>query len=416
MGTFLIIGGTGKVGRRVATHLTHAGHLARVASCTGEDVRFDWRDPATYRSAVDGVDGVFVVGPGSATDWPGSLTEFLEVAAGAGVRHVVLLPARGVEFLPDGAVARAERALADGPIPWTILRPTHFAQNFTVAMFVPVAGAVIAPVGEGTEPFVDVGDIAEVAATVLASDGWKNETIDISGPYALGFADAVAIPGEHAKRLFRYETETPATTWRGSARRIRPRAISSGEWPCSAGFVAVRTRRLAMECSEYWVVPPSRSPNGLPAKRSRWPPQASAPRARSGCASRPPQRRYCRIMKRITYSGGSIVTGNAITAALLTYTTSVADAENSVTVEITVLEENGETSIHTLLLGPASQFDVADVGGISDEEEERRFPVPELPQIGIAGKVEANGDAGRTANDVDKVMTEIDDGMGQVNG
>jgi hypothetical protein len=118
-------------------------------------------------------------------------------------------------------------------------------------------------------------------------------------------------------------------------------------------------------------------------------------------------------MKRITYSGGSIVTGNAITAALLDYTTSVADAENSVTVDVTVLEENGETSVHTLLLSPASQFDVADVGGISAEEEARRFPVPEMPQIGIAGVVESSRDAGRTASDFNQLIEEIDEGLGQ---
>ena len=118
-------------------------------------------------------------------------------------------------------------------------------------------------------------------------------------------------------------------------------------------------------------------------------------------------------MKRITYSGGSIVTGNAITSALLEYTTTVADAENSVTIDITVLEENGETSVHTLLLSPASQFDVADVGGISEEEESRRFPVPEMPQIGIVGSVEASPDAQRTANDFNDVMSDIDNGLGQ---
>jgi hypothetical protein len=118
-------------------------------------------------------------------------------------------------------------------------------------------------------------------------------------------------------------------------------------------------------------------------------------------------------MKRITYSGGSIVTGNAITAALLEYTTSVADAENSVTVDITVLEENGETSVHTLLLSPASQFDVADVGGITEEEEAKRFPVPVMPQIGISGTVETTGAAGRRADDFDRMMVEIDEGLGQ---
>jgi hypothetical protein len=125
---------------------------------------------------------------------------------------------------------------------------------------------------------------------------------------------------------------------------------------------------------------------------------------------------YCRRMKRITYSGGSIVTGNAITAALLEYTTSVADAENSVTVDITVLEENGETSIHTLLLSPASQFDVADVGGISENDEAARFPVPELPHVGILGNIEANGDASRTADDFNHFISEIDNGLGGNDG
>lgn len=117
-------------------------------------------------------------------------------------------------------------------------------------------------------------------------------------------------------------------------------------------------------------------------------------------------------MKRITFSGGTLVTSDAITAALLEYTTTVTDIENSVTVEVTVLEDNGETSVHTLLLSPASQFDVADVRGISADEEARRFPVPVMPQIGIVGTVESGGDAARTAADFDKFSNEIDDGLG----
>lgn len=118
-------------------------------------------------------------------------------------------------------------------------------------------------------------------------------------------------------------------------------------------------------------------------------------------------------MKRITYGGGSVVTGNAITAALLEYTTTVADPATSITVDITVLEDNGDTSVHTLLLGPASQFDVADAGGIGDEEEANRFPVPKLPQVGINGNVESNGRGSRTAEQFDTLIQAIDDGLGQ---
>jgi hypothetical protein len=119
-------------------------------------------------------------------------------------------------------------------------------------------------------------------------------------------------------------------------------------------------------------------------------------------------------MKRITYSGGSLVTGNAITAALLRYTTTVADAENSVTVDITVLEDNGDTSVHTLLLSPASQFDVADAGGIPEDEEADRFPVPDLPQVGIVGSVDSDDEGAEdTAKDVNKLMNDIDHGLGE---
>ncbi len=118
-------------------------------------------------------------------------------------------------------------------------------------------------------------------------------------------------------------------------------------------------------------------------------------------------------MKRITFGGGSIVTGNAVTEALLNYMTTTAEADKGITVDVTVLEDNGQTSIHTILLGPASQFDVSEVDGMPQEEEASRFPVPELPKVGIQGTVESNDDARRTAEDVDRFTAEIDNGLGR---
>jgi uncharacterized protein YbjT (DUF2867 family) len=105
----------------------------------------------------------------------------------------VLLSARRVEFLPGGAVGRAEQALRDGPLPWTILRPTHFAQNFTEAMFVPRDGLITAPVGAGREPFADVADVAEVVAAVLAGGGHDGATLGLSGPESISFPEAAQV-------------------------------------------------------------------------------------------------------------------------------------------------------------------------------------------------------------------------------
>jgi uncharacterized protein YbjT (DUF2867 family) len=225
MTNFLLLGGTGKVGRRLAAALREQDQGVRVAS-RGEqgDVVFDWNNTATWASALADVDGIFVVGPGSATDWSPKLRDLEAAAAQAGVRHAVLLSARGVEFHPDGAVARAEKALRTGPLAWTILRPTHFAQNFTEAMFVPDAnGEVRAPVGDARHPFVDVQDIAAVAAAALTSVELDGKVIDISGPEAVPFAAAAQAVGgtyvpesrdEHVAALRAAGTPEGYVSWR----------------------------------------------------------------------------------------------------------------------------------------------------------------------------------------------------------
>jgi uncharacterized protein YbjT (DUF2867 family) len=225
MSNLLLLGGTGKVGRRLAAVLREQGQGVRIASRGASgDVVFDWNDSATWRDALEGADGVFVVGPGSATDWSPKLRDLEAVAAEAGVRKAVLLSARGVEFHPEGAVARAEEALRTGPLAWTILRPTHFAQNFTEAMFVPDAdGEVRAPVGGASHPFVDVQDIAEVAAAALTSPGLDGKVIDISGPEAIPFAAAARAVGgtyvpesrdDHVAALRAAGTPEGYVTWR----------------------------------------------------------------------------------------------------------------------------------------------------------------------------------------------------------
>ncbi|MFJ4789990.1 NAD(P)H-binding protein [Streptomyces sp. NPDC088794] len=209
MAKFVLLGGSGKTGRRLNEALQEQGHHA-VAASRNSPARFDWHDPSTWQPVAAGADGVFIVGPGSARDWSGQLDAFLKVAAAVGVRHAVLLSSRAVEFLPGGAVDLAEQALAAGPVPWTVLRPTHFDQNFTEAMFVPVDGLITAPVGTGTEPFVDVGDIAEVAAKVLTERAFVGERLSLSGPAALTFDEAAGVLSAASGATVRFKPEDPA--------------------------------------------------------------------------------------------------------------------------------------------------------------------------------------------------------------
>jgi uncharacterized protein YbjT (DUF2867 family) len=207
MATFLILGGTGKVGRRLVPALRQAGHEPRPASRHAA-VRFDWADESSWPGALAGTDGLFIIGPGSATDWSPRLSRLLDTAAAAGTRHAVLLSARGVEFGPDGAVGRAEQALRDGPLAWTILRPAHFSQNFTEAMFAPGDGLITAPVGTGREPFIDVADVADVAAAVLSQPGYDGATLALSGPASISFDEAAATLAEVSGTPVRFEDQS----------------------------------------------------------------------------------------------------------------------------------------------------------------------------------------------------------------
>ncbi|QDQ14370.1 NmrA family NAD(P)-binding protein [Streptomyces spectabilis] len=190
--TVLVTGATGRTGGRVAQAARAAGHTVRAASRSGE-VRFDWNERSTWDDALRGADAAYLaylpdVGAPGAADAVGGLARR---AAELGVRHLVLLSARG----EDQAHA-TERALADsGVARWTVVRAGWFAQNFSEGPLVDGlrAGELVFPAGEVLEPFVDVRDIADVVVAVLAAgERYAGRIIEVSGARLLSFRDAVA--------------------------------------------------------------------------------------------------------------------------------------------------------------------------------------------------------------------------------
>ncbi|MFG2976797.1 NAD(P)H-binding protein [Streptomyces sp. NPDC048331] len=189
-GVTLVIGGTGKTGRKVADRLTAQGRLVRVGSRRGEPA-FDWNDPATWLPALDGVDRVYVTYyPDLA--FPGAsarVTAFAEVAVAAGARRLVLLSGRGEE-----AARTSEEGLKASGADWTIVRSSWFNQNFDESFFLDSvrSGEIVLPTADGVEAFVDTGDIADVVVAALTDDRHIGKTYELSGPRLLGFDDVAA--------------------------------------------------------------------------------------------------------------------------------------------------------------------------------------------------------------------------------
>lgn len=219
MSTYLVLGGTGKTGRRVVDRLVAAGHTARSAARTPgaarpgvEPVRFDWDDATTHAPVLRGVEGVYVVSPALRLDHAPLIGAFGSLAREHGVARAVLLSARGVDQGPDNPMRQAEQALADSGLPHAVVRPSWFAQNFTETFFVPGAdGVIAAPTGDGGEPFIDAEDIAEVAVAALTGAA-DLRAYDVSGPQALSFGEAAQTLGRHAGRPVRH-VDLPVDAW-----------------------------------------------------------------------------------------------------------------------------------------------------------------------------------------------------------
>lgn len=219
MAAYLVLGGSGKTGRRLAAALADDGHDVRAASRTPgaasegvTPVRFDWDDPATHAPALAGVDGLYLVTPALRLESAPVVAPFLERAAAAGVGRVVLLSARGVDMAPDGPLGRVERVVREAGPAWTILRPSWFAQNFTEGAFAPgvAAGTLAVPAGDGAVPFIDAADIAAVAAAALTGEDLSGRALDLSGPRALTFAEAAAVLSTASGRTVEYVDAAPA--------------------------------------------------------------------------------------------------------------------------------------------------------------------------------------------------------------
>jgi uncharacterized protein YbjT (DUF2867 family) len=204
MSTTLVLGGTGKSGRRIATRL---GPDVRLGSRHGASP-FDWDDPATWPAALDGASAVYIsyypdVSFPNAAEQVGALAR---AAVAHGAQRLVLLSGRGE---PDAEPA--EDAVRAAGVDWTILRCSWFMQNFSEHFLLqPVLDGVIAlPAADVAEPFLDVDDLADVAVAALTRPGHAGRVYELTGPRLLTFADAAAELSRATGREIRYQMLTP---------------------------------------------------------------------------------------------------------------------------------------------------------------------------------------------------------------
>ena len=201
-GITLVLGGTGRTGRRIVQRLSEKGHAVRKGS-RQSDPPFDWGDQSNWDAVLDGVTAAYVCYspdlaiPG-ATD---AIRAFVERAVDHGVRRLVLLSGRGEEEAQE-----CELIIQRPDIEWTVVRCSWFSQNFTEGEFLDMvlAGEIALPAGDVGEPFVDADDIADVGVAALTEDGHAGQVYELTGPRLLTFAEAVDEIAGATGRAIRY--------------------------------------------------------------------------------------------------------------------------------------------------------------------------------------------------------------------
>ena len=203
MKPILVLGATGKTGRRIVDQLISRKIPVRAGSRHANPA-FNWDDRATWQPALDGVSAAYlsyfpdIAIPGA----PETIDAFIAQALKSGVRRLVLLSGRG-----EAEAQRAEQILQRSGADWTILRCSWFMQNFSEGVFTEslLSGTVSLPVAGMGEPFVDVDDIADVAVAALTDAGHVGKLYELTGPRLMTFAQCIEEIARASGKPIRFE-------------------------------------------------------------------------------------------------------------------------------------------------------------------------------------------------------------------
>lgn len=221
----LVLGGTGKTGRRIVERLQARGWPVRLGSRAASP-RFDWEDRGTWAPALAGIQAAYIsyfpdlAAPGA----PEAIAAFVATAREQGLRKLVLLSGRGEE-----EAQRCERIVQDSGLSWTIIRCGWFNQNFNENFIhdMILSGQVALPLGDVREPFLDAEDIADVAVAALTEAGHEGQLYELTGPELITFPQAVAIIARAADRDIHYHQISRDAFIAGLAEQQLPQGLVS---------------------------------------------------------------------------------------------------------------------------------------------------------------------------------------------
>ena len=214
----LVTGASGNVGKAVLHEVARSGAKHKAMYRSAEEaakapkgthsVIADFAKKETLAAALSEVDSVYLV-CSPIPDLVQLETNMIEASVAAGVKHVVLNSAFGAGDYSKSFPSwhrKVEDKLKSTGISFTILRPNSFHQN-VLTYFAPsirAQGVFYSSMGNARVSFLDVRDIASVAAKTLAGGPHSGKTYELNGPEALTYTQVAEKVAKHAGRAVQY--------------------------------------------------------------------------------------------------------------------------------------------------------------------------------------------------------------------
>jgi uncharacterized protein YbjT (DUF2867 family) len=213
----LVIGATGNVGSEIIRLLVEDNHKVVAAvrnpkTAEAMDwkavqiVRFDYTKPETLQGIFEGVDKMFMI----SLPFDSRTAEFeipvIDYAKKWGVNYIVKMSAMGVEYAEQSPMRIVEKHIEASGIPYTLLRPNWFMQNFSgfLASTIKSQEAFYLPADEAKTSFIDARDIAAVAVAALLKDEYRNKAYTLTGPQSLDHYEVAALISEASEKIINY--------------------------------------------------------------------------------------------------------------------------------------------------------------------------------------------------------------------
>ena len=182
-----IAGGTGILGRHLTAELRSRGHEVRVLSRSAPQYRVDLRTGAGLGSALEGCDIVVDASNNAsrkaAQVLVGGTRRLLAAEQAAGIGHHVCVSIVGCDQVPVGyfrVKTDQENLVAQGPVPWTIVRATQFHELVAKACEAAARWRML-PAPRGLLQPIAAAEVARYVASLAEQPPRRDRSV-VAGP------------------------------------------------------------------------------------------------------------------------------------------------------------------------------------------------------------------------------------------